>query len=32
VALKAEYIFFGEGARKDGVDNNLFGLQAALRF
>ena len=32
VALKAEYIFFGEGARTEEVDNNLFGLQAALRF
>jgi hypothetical protein len=32
VALKAEYIFFGEGDRKEEVDNNLFGLQAALRF
>jgi hypothetical protein len=32
VALKAEYIFFGEGDRTEEVDNNLFGLQAALRF
>ena len=32
VALKAEYIFFGEGTRMEEVDNNLFGLQAALRF
>ncbi len=32
VALKAEYIFFGEGDRKETVDNNLFGLQAAVSF
>ncbi len=32
VALKAEYIFFGEGTRASEVDNNLFGLQAALKF
>ena len=32
VAFKAEYILFGEGDRKAETDNNLFGLQAALRF
>ena len=32
VALKAEYIFFGEGDRKEEFDNNLFGLQAAVSF
>ena len=32
VALKAEYIVFGEGRRVDETDNNLFGLQAAVKF
>jgi hypothetical protein len=32
VALKAEYIFFGEGDRMEDVKNNLFGLQAAVKF
>jgi hypothetical protein len=32
VVLKAEYILFGEGARAEEVDNDLFGLQAAVRF
>lgn len=32
VALKAEYIFFGEGDRKEEAENNLFGLQAAVKF
>ena len=31
VALKAEYIVFGEGRGED-AENNLFGLQAAVRF
>jgi hypothetical protein len=31
VALKAEYILFGEG-RGDERDNDLFGLQAAVKF
>ncbi len=32
VALKAEYIVFGEGDRTEEADNNLFGLQAAIKF
>jgi hypothetical protein len=32
VALKAEYIVFSEGDRVPDVDNNLFGLQAAVKF
>jgi hypothetical protein len=32
VAFKAEYILFGEGDRVDERGNNLFGLQAAVKF